>query len=320
LAEILYQEAVDIFCRFIPDKNSRTLIAQEIPVTLNISKDQAAFSTIHKPATSLKSSGLQVGRVFLLLSSLGETSVGQTTSIQFPGEKTGRKLKLINMNQPSDSADLRELFTSFFFDTFSTLDNSKFLVHLGICFRDIDWSDAIQLMSHSLMVGQAMVIKTDQKLVMRWKEVRGNIKTGQEMVKRTDLTTVTVIAFTEGTLTEDVKKGDWKLMDEVNMAPAAVLDCLSQLLDSEGSITLNKAMDYKRIPRHKYYRTNGKNPVTDTGKVDLRNRFPELHCNKMADIIMMVTDYLGNPSLQAKQISSIATFYAQVGTYNRPNI
>ena len=27
LAEILYQDAVDIFCRFIPDNNIRTLIA-----------------------------------------------------------------------------------------------------------------------------------------------------------------------------------------------------------------------------------------------------------------------------------------------------
>ena len=33
-----------------------------------------------------------------------------------------------------------------------------------------------------------------------------------------------------------------------------------------------------------------------------------------ADITKLVTDYLGNLSLQAKQISSIVTFYAQVGT------
>ena len=131
------------------------------------------------------------------------------------------------MNQQSDSADLlggfkpvslsrslhslRELFTSVFCDTFSSLDNSKFLGHLDTCFRDMRWSDAIQLMSHSLKVGLAKVIKTDQKLVTRWKEVRGKIKTGQEMVKRTDL--ATVFAFLEGTLTEAVKNGDWILLD-----------------------------------------------------------------------------------------------------------
>ena len=49
LAEIPYQNAVDICCRFIPDRNIRTFIAQEIAFTLNSSKDQAAFSP---PSTS----------------------------------------------------------------------------------------------------------------------------------------------------------------------------------------------------------------------------------------------------------------------------
>lgn len=74
---------------------------------------------------------------------VGETGVGKTTSVQFLAEKTGRKLKVVNMNQQSDSADLlggfkpvslsrslhsfRELFTSVFCDTFSSSDNAKFL-------------------------------------------------------------------------------------------------------------------------------------------------------------------------------------------------
>ena len=56
-------------------------------------------------------------------------------------------------------------------------------------------------MSHSLKLGLAKVLKTDQKLV-----TKGKIKTGQERVKRTDL--VKVFAFIEGTLTEVVKNGD----------------------------------------------------------------------------------------------------------------
>jgi len=371
MAELLYLDAVDIFCRFIPNKAIRSFIAEEIAFTLNISKDQASyFSTVHKPSISIKSSGLQVGRVFVPLSSsppalpplhsvfsvtrhtstlleavsravtnsepvllVGETGVGKTTSVQFLAEKTGRKLKVINMNQQSDSADLlggfkpvslsrslhslRELFTSVFCETFSSLDNSKFLGHLDTCYRDQRWSDALQLMLHSLKVGIAKVIQTDQKLVVRWKEVRAKIKTGQEMVRRTDL--ATVFAFIEGTLTEAVKNGDWILLDEVNMAPASVLECLSQLLESEGSITLYEAGDYKSIVRHKDFRLFAcMNPATDTGKADLapglRNRFTELYCDEMcdqADITMLVTDYLGNLSLQAKQISSIVTFYSQ---------
>jgi midasin len=218
---------------------------------------------------------------------------------------------------PHSLHSLSKLFTSVFCDTFSSLDNSKLLGHLDTCSRDMRWSDAMQLMSHSLKVGLAKVTKTDQKLVTRWKEVRGKIKTGQEMLKRTDL--ATVFAFIEGTLTEAVKNGDWILLDEVSMAPASMLECLSQLLEGEGSITLYEAGDYKSIPRHKDFRLFAcMNPAPDNGKADLapglRNRFTELYCDEMGDqddITMLVTDTLGT-SLQAKQVSSIVTFYSQV--------
>ena len=39
----------------------------------------------------------------------------------------------------------------------------------------------LQLMVHSLMVGFSMEIMTDQKLLIRWREVRAKIKTVQEM-------------------------------------------------------------------------------------------------------------------------------------------
>ena len=61
-------------------------------------------------------------------------------------------------------------------------------------------------MSNSLKVGLAKVIKAYQKLLTRWKEMRGKIKNRQEMVKRTDL--AKVFAFIEGTLMEVVKNGD----------------------------------------------------------------------------------------------------------------
>ena len=114
------------------------------------------------------------------------------------------------------------------------------------------------------------------------------------MVKRTDL--ATVFSFIEGTLTEAVKNGYWILLDEVNMAPSSVLECLSQLLEKDGSITLYEAGDYKSIVRHKEFRVFAcMNPATDTGKAELapglRNRFTELYCDEMsekADIAMLV--------------------------------
>ena len=77
-------------------------------------------------------------------------------------------------------------------------------------------------------------------------------------------------AFIDGTLTEAVKNGDWILLDEVNMAPASVLECLSQLLESVGSFTLYEARDYKSIPRHKDFRLFAcLNPARHTWKAEL---------------------------------------------------
>ena len=370
-AEILYQDAVDVFARFIPDIHIRNVVAQEIAFTFNISKDRAVYFTdVHKPNVSLKQSGLQVGRVLVpvcsnldslcplqsvfsvtrhsatLLESVaravtsnepillvGETGVGKTTSVQFLAEKTGRKLKVVNMNQQSDSADLlggfkpvslqrslhklREIFTQLFCDTFSTSNNAKFLGHLDTCFNDHRWSDALQLMSHTLKAAINKV-RSDSKLFPRWKEVKGKIKVAAELIKRTDL--ATVFAFIEGILTEAIKAGDWILLDEVNMAPSSVLECLSQLLDNDGSVTLYEAGEHKSVTRHPDFRLFAcMNPATDTGKADLapglRNRFTELFCDEMAskeDITMLITDYLTNLALPASRISSIVTFYAQV--------
>jgi midasin len=40
-------------------------------------------------------------------------------------------------------------------------------------------------------------------------------------------------AFVEGTLTQALKRGDWVLLDEINLASAETLECLNGLLDSE---------------------------------------------------------------------------------------
>ena len=371
-AECLYQDAMDVFCRFISDISVRHAVAREIAFTLNISKERAEFFTAtYKPGASLKSSGLQVGRVLLPVSStttclaplqsvfsvtrhaailleavaravtnnepvllVGETGVGKTTSVQFLAEKTGRRLKVVNMNQQSDSADLlggfkpvslsrsllklRELFTEVFCQTFSSGNNIKFLGHLDSCFNESRWSDALQLMTHTMKAALKKVA-SDKALTLRWKEVRQKIKTATELVKRTDL--ATVFAFIEGILTEAVKAGDWLLLDEVNMSPASVLESLSQLLDRDGSVTLHEAGEHQSVVRHPEFRLFAcMNPATDAGKSDLapglRNRFTEIYCDEMSskeDITMLVTDYLASLSLPATKLSSIVSFYLEVG-------
>ncbi len=67
LSERLYLDAVDVFCRFIPDPVMRDRLGQEMAYTMNLTKEQTAFlATSYKPTISLTPTSLQVQGVFIL--------------------------------------------------------------------------------------------------------------------------------------------------------------------------------------------------------------------------------------------------------------
>jgi hypothetical protein len=76
--------------------------------------------------------------------------------------------------------------------------------------------------------------------------------------------------------------GHWVLLDEINLASAETLECLSGLLEgSTGSVFLLERGDQKPIERHPDFQLFAcMNPATDVGKKDLpaglRNRFVQL--------------------------------------------
>ncbi len=90
-------------------------------------------------------------------------------------------------------------------------------------------------------------------------------------------------AFVEGPLVQAIRKGEWILLDEINLASDETLDFLSALLQSSGSsITLTERGDVEAIPRHPDFRLFAcMNPATDTGKKSLppamRARFTEFY-------------------------------------------
>lgn len=71
--------------------------------------------------------------------------------------------------------------------------------------------------------------------------------------------------------------GYWILLDEINLASSETLQCLSNLLEPDGSVTIYEKTDFKPITRHPNFRLMAAmNPATDVGKKDLplgiRNR------------------------------------------------
>uniref|UniRef100_A0A8D8Q4I7 Midasin n=1 Tax=Cacopsylla melanoneura TaxID=428564 RepID=A0A8D8Q4I7_9HEMI len=125
-------------------------------------------------------------------------------------------------------------------------------------------------------------------------------------------------SFIEGTLVKALREGHWILLDEINLASAETLQCLSGLLERGGSVCLYERGDIEPIPRHPNFRLMAAmNPATDVGKKDLpaglRNRFTELFVDELmdpTDLSLLISCYLPNISLDKRQ--DITRFYLKV--------
>lgn len=90
-------------------------------------------------------------------------------------------------------------------------------------------------------------------------------------------------AFVEGPLVRALRRGEWILLDEINLAADETLEFLSGLVQSStSSITLTERGDLEPVPRHPHFRLFAcMNPATDVGKKSLpaaiRARFTELY-------------------------------------------
>ncbi|XP_077869169.1 midasin [Saccoglossus kowalevskii] len=286
---------------------------------------------------------------------VGETGTGKTSSVQYLAEVTGHRLQVINMNQQSDSADLlggfkpvdmrqivapfREEFETLFCKTFSRKQNIKFLGHMLECFAKRKWQDLFKLMLHVAQAAEKKCSKDteeDQIMKSKWHSTCQRIHQLQTQVKYAE--SALAFSFIEGTLVNSLRNGEWVLLDEINLATAETLECLSGLLESKsGSVVLMERGDTEPIVRHDNFRLFAcMNPATDIGKKDLppgiRNRFTEFFVDELeevSDLNVLVNTYLQGLTLTAAQVEGIVKFYLTVrheaikkltdGTGHRPH-
>lgn len=393
-AQNVFQEALDCFTSMLSRPESRLRMAEIIGSKLNISKEKAQyFCQIYQPALSLSELEATVGRVALgrrqteavqlsvdnqtfaftrpsavLLEQLavcvakaepvllvGETGTGKTSTVQHLTHLTGHRLRVVNMNQQSDTADLlggykpvdhkqillplREVFEDLFSQTFSRKQNLTFLGHVQTCFREQRWTDLLRLMEHVCQSALTKELKDKAEasaLRQHWEALVVRLGHTQQQMQACE--NAMVFAFVEGTLAQAVRKGHWILLDEINLAAAETLECLSGLLESSaGSLVLLDRGDTEPLVRHPDFRLFAcMNPATDVGKrnlpLGLRNRFTELYVEELeneADLRVLVSDYLRCLNPNRNVISGIISFYLSVrreassrlvdGTGHRPH-
>ncbi|RWS13574.1 hypothetical protein B4U79_11757 [Dinothrombium tinctorium] len=263
---------------------------------------------------------------------VGETGTGKTSSVQYLAHLLNKKLTVINMNQQSDSCDLlggykpvefkliiqplRTEFEDLFSLTFDVIENSKFLTHISDCFQSRKWSSLLSLMIH---VQKKALFKSfdDESIIERWKSF--GVKINRLYSLGSD-NPVLGFSFVEGSLVNAMKKGEWILLDEINLAETETLQCLSSILDTnQNSLLLMDKADGSLVEKHPNFRLFAcMNPATDFGKKELplgiRHRFSEFFVEEMEDendLQILVNSYL-NGLISPSQISKIVSFYLDV--------
>ena len=265
---------------------------------------------------------------------VGETGTGKTSTIQYLAHQLKHTLHIINMNQQSDGTDLlggfkpvdlklvvkpfKESFEELFCRTFSRKQNIVFLTHIENCFSKKAWKDLLTLFEHTIK--SAVKKQTENTEIWKlWKKQEKKLKQMHVQIQRTENTMA--FAFIEGTLVKALKNGDWVLLDEINLATAETLECLTGLLESQsGSVVLSERGDVEAITRHPNFRLFAcMNPATDVGKKSLtpslRNRFMEFfvdELNEAQDLKILVNDYLSGLSLSLSHVDGLVNFYLQV--------
>ncbi|KAI9762204.1 MAG: hypothetical protein M4579_000527 [Chaenotheca gracillima] len=273
----------------------------------------------------------------------GETGTGKTASIQQLADLTGFKLVAVNLSQQSESADLiggfkpistrslimpmKDEFDDLFQLTFSSDRNHRYLNTLSKSLAKENWSRVVVLWNEAIKMVEARFrsppssstgvgnsypakkrrvgLRKDDQLRDRWESFFQHTRELEQQVSRGDK--AFAFAFVEGKIVQAVRKGEWVLLDEINMASPDTLESISDLLynglDGDPSILLSETGEIERIKAHPNFRIFGAmNPATDIGKRDLppglRSRFTEIFVESpdrnADDLSQIIKVYLGD--------------------------
>lgn len=125
-----------------------------------------------------------------------------------------------------------------------------------------------------------------------------------------------IFTFVEGAFVTALRKGEWILLDEVNLAPPETLQRIIGVLDGEsGSLCL--AENGVVVDKHPNFRMFAcMNPATDAGKRDLpyslRSRFTEYFVDDVLedeDLTLFVDQFLDDRQTDKNLVNQIVRFY-----------
>ena len=176
-----------------------------------------------------------------------------------------------------------------------------------------------------------LVSPTTQALRQRWTDFSTKMEVFGAQLSRTDKNFA--FAFVESKIVNAVRKGEWILFDEINLASPDTLDSIASLLrygeDDLPYLLLPEAGNLERVMGHPSLRIfAAMNPATDAGKKDLapglRSKFTEIFVpspdDDMQDLISLVSTYLGSSvGGDERAAADLARIYLRIKKLNDEN-
>lgn len=293
---------------------------------------------------------------------VGETGTGKTTMVQQLADALNQRLTVINLSQQSEAGDLlggfkpvdmwalavpmKDEFDDLMSLTFPSKRNQAYVKKLAESISHSRWPRALKLCQEALRMFEVHLRpepspgSTSRGPHPKKRRLRSLVSTS--LRSRWDGFAVQVqmfqkhlaggskgfaLSFVESKIVRAARKGEWVLLDEINLASPdtleSVADLFSDTVDGGPSILLTETGDIERIYAHKDFRIFGAmNPATDVGKHDLpaslRSRFTELYVeapDKDLDNLMSVIKvYLGQTynNADVRVANDIAQLYLDI--------
>lgn len=253
------------------------------------------------------------------------------------------------INAKTIALPLEEDFEQLFARSFSAKNNEKFLKLLSKCFNKSQWKNVCRLWKEAYKMAKSTFTTTqcetansegDEKaeegrkkkrklndyerieLMKEWKAIHSRVTNFEKQA--VDTNNSFIFRFVEGSLVNAVKRGDWLLLDEMNLAAPETLDSISDLLaeyQDQRSVLLSEKGDVESIRAHPDFRIFGcMNPATDVGKKDLpqsiRSRFTEIYVaspdQDIQDLLMIIDKYIGKYALSDEWVGNdVAELYLE---------
>ncbi|KAF8923232.1 hypothetical protein BGZ52_010090, partial [Haplosporangium bisporale] len=230
---------------------------------------------------------------------------------------------------------LKNMFEDLFIRTFSKKRNQEFMNLAHKLYTKNKWDQLIKTWSKAVEMAESKLEtpkqspgaeatsskKVSPTLKRDWQTFSEQLSQLKETYSASSAKFI--FSFLEGALVKAVRRGDWILLDEINLATTETLESLSGLLqDAQGSILLAERGDSEPIVRHPNFRVFAcMNPATDVGKKDLppglRNRFTEFYVHppdaNKSDLLEIVKGYLKDVvTRDERALEDIADFYLKV--------